>query len=71
MLIFTQDGQLINMNDGELEITNANKKVMLIREDEPRIVLGSYNTFERRVAVFAELYAARNSGQGKFVMPQT
>lgn len=70
MLIYTQDGRLLRMGDGELKTTADDKRLLLIGEDETEIVLGRYKTFERRVGVFAELYAAKNSGQSSFTMPR-
>lgn len=69
MIVVAQNGKEYNAHEGELQITNDCEAIIFINRAEERKVLGRYKSFERRIAVFAEVYAAKNSGQGRFTMP--
>ena len=69
MIVVAQNGKEYNAHAGELQVTNNSEAIVLIGDDEKREVLGKYKSFERRIAVFAELYAAKNGGQSRFTMP--
>ena len=69
MIVIAQDGKEYNAYEGDLQITNSNEPIVFVGYDGVRRNLGRYKQFERRISVFAEVYAAKNSGQSRFVMP--
>lgn len=69
MVIVGQDGKEHNAYEGDLQITNSNERIVFVGYDGVRRTLGRYKQFERRISVFAEVYATKNSGQSRFVMP--